>query len=99
MGFVYRDDRECAFSRRIFCKSTGGFEHTADQIGPSSAKSFTLGSVELVVGCRWFLSGIFSTSSSVVAVVQDRMLARLGNVDEHPDKELERVEKLGFSVS
>ena len=44
-------------------------------------------------------SGVFSSSSGVVAVVQDGMLVGLGNVDEHPGEELERVEELGFSIS
>ena len=39
-----------------------------------------------------------SLSSGVVAVVQDGMLVGLGNVDEHPGEEFERVEELGFSI-
>ena len=74
------DERNDAhFAATIFANQRVGFEHTADQVGPSSAKGFTLGGVELVVvGCGSFLSGMFSCSSGVVAVVQDRMLARLG---------------------
>ena len=41
---------------------------------------------------------MFSCSSGVVTVVQDRMLVRLGNVDEHAGEKLERVEELGFSI-
>ncbi len=95
------DDRDDAhFAAAVFANQRVGFEHTADQVGPSSAKGFTLGGVELVVvGCGSFLSGMFSCSSGVVAVVQDRMLVRLGNVDEHAGEELERVEELGFSIS
>ncbi len=76
-----------------------GLEHPTDQGGPSSSKGFTLGGVELVVvGCGSFLSGVFSSSSGVVAVVQDGMLVGLGNVDEHSGEELKRVEELGFSI-
>ncbi len=83
----------------FFANQRVGFEHTADQVGPSSAKGFTLGAVELVVvGCGSFFSGVFFGSPSVVAVVQDGMLVGLGNVDEHPGEEDERVEELGFSV-
>ncbi len=94
------DERHDAhFAAAVFANQRVGFEYTADQIGPSSAKGFTLGGVELVVvGCGSFLSGMFSCSSGVVAVVQDRMLLRLGNVDEHACEEVERVEELGFSV-
>ncbi len=85
---------------RFFANQRVGFEHPTDQVGPSSAKVTTLVGVELVVvvGCGSFFSGMFSCSSGVVAVVQDRMLARLGNVDEDPGEEVERVEELGFSV-
>ena len=71
----------------------------SDQVGPSPSKGFALSDVELVVvGCGSFLSGVFSSSSGVVAVVQDRMLFRLGNVDEHTGEKVEGVEELGFSV-
>ena len=84
-----RNDAHCAAA--FFANQRGGFEHPADQVGPSSTKGFTLGGVELVVvGCGSFLSGMFSSSSGVVAVVQDGMLVGLGNVDEHPGEELER---------
>ncbi len=77
------------FAAAVFANQRVGFEHTADQVGPSSAKGFTLSGVELVVvRCRSFLSGMFSCSSGVVAVVQDRMLVRLGNVDEHAGEEV-----------
>ena len=94
------DERHDAhFAAAVFANQRVGFEHTADQVGPSSAKGCALSDVELVgVVCGLFLSGIFSTSSCVVAVVQDRMLARLGNVDEHAGEEFERVEEGGFSV-
>jgi hypothetical protein len=46
----------------------------------------------------WSVSRIFSSSSGVVAVVQDRVLVRLGDVDEHAGEELERVEELGLGV-
>ena len=95
------DERNDAlFAAAVFANQRVGFEHTADQVGPSSAKSFPLGGVELVVvSCGSFLSGMFCSSSGVVAVVQDGMLVGLGNVDEHPGEELERVEELGFSIS
>ena len=74
-------------------------EHTADEVGPSSAKGSALCGVELVVaGCGSFFLGMFSCSSGVVAVVQDGMLIGLGNVDEHSGEELEGVEELGLSV-
>ncbi len=94
------DERNDAhFAATIFANQRVGFEHTADQVGPSSAKGFTLGGVELVVvGCGSFLSGMLSSSSGVVAVVQDLMLVGLGNVNEHANEEIERVEELGFSV-
>ncbi len=92
-----RDDAHSAAA--VFANQRVGFEHTADQVSPSSAKAFTLGGVELVVaGSGSFLSGVFSSSSGVVAVVKDRMLVRLGNVDEHPGEELKRVEELGSSI-
>ncbi len=92
------DERDDAhFAATVFADQRVGFEHTADQVGPSSAKGFTLSGVEfVVVRCRSFLSSMFSCSSGVVAVVQDRMLVRLGNVDEHAGEELKRVEGLGF---
>ena len=49
-------------------------------------------------GCWSIFSGMFSCASGVAAVVQDGMLIGLGNVDEHPGEELERVEELGLSV-
>jgi len=84
------DERNDAhFAAAVFANQRVGFEHTADQVGPSSAKGFALSHVELViVVCGSFLSGMFSTSSGVVAVVQDRMLFRLGNVDEHAGEEV-----------
>ena len=94
------DERnEAHFPAAVFADQRVGFEHTAGQAGPSSTKGFAPGGVELVVVvCGSFFSGMFSTSSSVVAVVQDRVLVRLRNVDEHPGDELERVEELGFCV-
>ncbi len=81
----------------VFANQRVGFEYTADQVGPSSAKGFTLSGVELVVvRCRSFLSGMFSCSSGVVTVVQDRMLVGLGNVDEHAGEEVDRVEGSAF---
>ena len=92
-------ENDAHFAAAVFANQRVGFEHTADQVGPSSAKFITLVGVELVVVVRGsFLSGMFFTSSGVVSVVQDRMLARLGNVDEDPGEEVERVEELGFSV-
>jgi len=74
-----RNDAHCAAA--FFANQRVGFEHPADQVGPSSTKGFTLGGVELVVvGCGSFLSGMFSSSSGVVAVVQDGMLVGLGIV-------------------
>ena len=68
----------------VFANQWVGFEYTADKVGPSSPKGFALGGVELVVvHVGWFLLVVFSCSPSVVAVVQDGMLVRLGNVDEH----------------
>ncbi len=74
------DERNDAhFAAAFFANQRVGFEHTADQAGPSSAKGFTLGGVELVVvGCGSFLSGVFSSSSGVVAIVQDGMLVKAG---------------------
>ena len=94
------DERHDAhFAAAVFANQRVGFEHTADQVGPSSAKGFSLGGVELVVvSCGSFLSGMFCSSSGVLTVVQDRMLFRLGNVNEHPGEKFERVEELGFSV-
>ncbi len=94
------DERNDAhFAAAGFTNQRVGFEHTADQIGPSSAKGFALGGGEhVVVSCGSFLSGMFCSSSGVVTVVQDRMLFRLGNVDEDPGEEFERVEELGFSI-
>ena len=93
------EGNDAHFAAAFFADQRVGFEHTADQVGPSSAKSFPLGGVELVVvSSGWFLSGVFFGSPSVVAVVQDGMLLGLGNVDEHPGDEVERVEELGFSV-
>ncbi len=87
------------FAAALFANQRVGFEHTTDQVGPSSAKGFTLGGVELVVVVVGsFFSGVFSCSPGVVAVVQDGMLVGLGDVDEHPGEELERVEELGFSI-
>ena len=84
-----RNDAHCAAA--FFANQRVGFEHPADQVGPSSTKGFTLGGVErVVVGCGSFLSGMLSSSSGVVAVVQDGMLVGLGDVDEHPGEELER---------
>jgi hypothetical protein len=96
----FGDERNDAhFAAAVFANQRVGFEHTADQVGPSSAKGFTPCGVELVdVGCGSFFSGMFSCSSGVVAVVQDGMLIGLWNVDEHPGEELERVEELGLSV-
>ncbi len=96
----FGDERNDAhFAAAVFANQRVGFEHTADQVGPSSAKGFALSDVELVVVvCGSFLSGMFSTSSGVVTVVQDRMLVGLGNVNEHANEEVERVEELGFSV-
>ncbi len=97
------DERNDAhFAAAVFANQRVGFEHTADQVGPSSPKSFTLGGVELfvVVGGSFF-SGVFSCSPGVVAVVQDRMLVGLRYVDEHAGEEVERVilnGELGFSV-
>ncbi len=47
------DERNDAhFAAAVFANQRVGFEHTADQVGPSSAKGFTLGGVDLVVvGC------------------------------------------------
>ncbi len=42
------------FAAAFFAIQRVGFEHTADQVGPSSAKGFTLGGVELVVVERAF---------------------------------------------
>ena len=94
------DERNDAhFAAAVFANQRVGFEHTADPVGPSSAKGSALCGVELVVaGCGSFFSGMFSCASGVVAVVQDGMLIGLGNVDEHPGEELERVEELGLSV-
>src|SRR3972149_2077927 len=90
------DERNDAhFAAAVFANQRVGFEHTADPVGPSSAKGFALCGVELVGGGSFF-SGMFSCSSGVVAVVQDGMLIGLGNVDEHPGEELERVEELGL---
>ncbi len=87
------------FAAAVFANQRVGFEHTADQAGASSAKGITLGGVELVVvGCGSSPSGVFSSSSGVVAIVQDRMLIGLGNVDQHPGEELKKVEELGFSI-
>ena len=89
------------FAAAVFTNQRVGFEHTADQVGPSSAKVTTLVGAELVVavGCGSFLSGMLCCrSSGVVSVVQNRMLFRLGNVDEHAGEEVEGVEELGFSV-
>ena len=94
------DERNDAhFSAAVFANQRVGFEHTADPVGPSSAKGFTLGGVELaVVSCGSILSGMFCSSSGVVPVVQDRVLVGLGNVDEHTGEEFERVEELGLGV-
>ena len=88
------DERNDAhFAAAFFANQRVGFEHTADQVGPSSTKGFAPGGVELVVdGCGSILSGMFSSSSGVVAVVQDGMLVGLGNVDEHPGEELRVVD-------
>lgn len=93
------DERNDAhFAAAVFANQRVGFEHTADEVGPSSAKGFALCGVELVVaGCESFFSGMFC-SSGVVAVVQDGMLIGLGNVDEHSGEELERVEEPGLSI-
>ena len=96
------DERNDAhFAAAVFTNQRVGFEHTADQVGPSSAKVTRLVGAELVVavGCGSFLSGMLCCcSSGVVSVVQNRMLFRLGNVDEHAGEEVEGVEEPGFSV-
>ena len=70
------------FAAAIHTNQRVGFEHTADQVGPSSSKVFALCGVELVVvSCGSILSGMFLCSSGVVAVVQDGMLVGLPNVD------------------
>ncbi len=74
------ESNDAHFAAAVFANQRVGFEHTADQVGPSSAKGSALGGVELVVvGCRSFFSGMFSCSSGVVALVQDGMLVGLGN--------------------
>ena len=99
-GGLGNEGNHAHFAATVFANQRVGFEHTADQIGPSSAKRFTLGGVELAVVVGWgsILSGMFSCSSGVVSVVQDGMLLGLGNVDEHPGEEDEWVEELGFSI-
>jgi len=94
------DERNDAhFAAAVFANQRVGFEHTTEQVGPSSAKGFTLCGVELaVVGCGAILSGLLSSSSGIVPVVEDRMLMGLRDVDEHPGEEVERVEELGLSV-
>ncbi len=44
-----RNDAHCAAA--FFANQRVGFEHTADQVGPSSAKGFTLGGVETRLFC------------------------------------------------
>ncbi len=49
------DERNDAhFAAAFFANQRVGFEHTADQVGLSAAKGFTLGGVELVVVERAF---------------------------------------------
>ena len=44
------DERHDAhFAAAVFANQRVGFEHPADQVGPSSAKGFTLSGIELVV--------------------------------------------------
>ena len=74
------------------------FQHTTDKIGPSFPKGFPVGGIG-VGGARGLLvSRISSSSPGVHPVVQDRMLVRLGDVDEHAGEELQRVEELGLFV-
>jgi len=83
------EGNDAQFAAAILTNQRVGFEHTADQVGPSSSKVFALGGVEfVVVSCGSILSGMFSCSSGVVAVVQDGMLVGLGNVNEHPGEKL-----------
>ncbi len=72
------EGNDAHFAAAIFANQRVGFD-TANQVGPSSSKIFALGGIELVVvSCGSILSGMFSCSSSVVAVVQDGMLVGLG---------------------
>ena len=94
------DERnEAHFPAAVCANQRVGFEHTAYQVGPSSPKGFAVDFVErVVVGCGSMLWDVFSSSSGVVPIVEDRMLLGLRDVDEHPGDELERVEELGFSI-
>ena len=86
------------FPAAVFANQRIGFEHTADQVGPSSAEGFTVGGAGVVSARGWLLSRIFSPSSGILAIIQDRMLVGLGDVDEHAGEEVERIEELGFCV-
>jgi hypothetical protein len=91
------EGNDAHFPPAVFANQRIGFEHTTDKIGRSFPQGFPLGGVGVVGGGGWSASRIFSSSSGVVPVVQDRVLVRLGDVDEHAGEELERVEELGFS--
>ena len=57
--------RSAFISGPQFLQINGSVLDTADPVGPSSAKGFTLGGVEFVfVACGSFLSGMFSSNDS-----------------------------------